>query len=186
MKPHELLPDLRHYVKEIRNSRDVETNWPAFKRFVEQNQNAILSDFSLKWLKSICDTYADHGGEIERRDALAISNFMNLIRFAETVAFVRGPMDPERVGEVKSEFRKHLYDDLFTISIDKQDVFLNVAKRMARQMQGAGFMERMWREVQRRFLEGDNIITEFRDMSEMPERYFPLDPLDLPDNYGIK
>ena len=72
-----------------------------------------------------------------------------------------------------------------TFHIHKQDVFLNMAKRMARQLQGTGLMEKIWREVIKRFLRGDNVITELQSLSDMPERYFPLEPLGVKDNYGV-
>ena len=180
----ELLAQVQHLVKELRNSRDIDSNWPAFEVLVRHNQNEIVPRFSMRWLRSICDTFADFGTPTERRDALAISVFINMVRFAETVAYLRGPILTDRLVTAKSR-RLPLYEDLWTFHIDRQDVFLNVSKRMARQMQGTGLMEKIWREVLRRYLAGRNIITEMRDLSAMPERYFPLDPLNLTDNYGV-
>lgn len=180
----ELLDRIVALTKELRNSRNVEQNWTSFRSIVEANEDVIVATFSMRWLRAICDTYADFGGPLERRDALAISSFINMVRFAETVRYVRGPMIAEKL-EATRNGRVELYEQLFTFDIDKQDVFLNMAKRMARQLQGAGLMEKIWREVIRRFLQGDNVITEFQKLSEMPERYFPLDPSDMKDNYGV-
>ena len=180
----ELSAQIAALVKELRNSRDVEANWEAFQALVRGNEDLVVKELSLRWLRSVCDSFADFGNPLERRDALAISVFINMVRLAETVRYLRGPILPGRLAEAKSK-RLPLYDELWTFHIDKQDVYLNVAKRMARQLQGTGVMEKIWREVIRRFLEGQNVITELRDLSAMPERYFPLDPLELPDNYGV-
>lgn len=180
----ELLARVQHLVKELRNSRDADANWAEMEALVRANQDEIIRTFSMRWLRSICDTFADLGNPTERRDALAISNFINLVRLAETEKFLRGPIIPERLAEAKSK-RIPLYEELWTFHVDKQDVFLNIAKRMARQMRGTGLMEAIWREVVRRFHAGTNVISELRDLSAVPERYFPLDPLGLPDNYGV-
>jgi hypothetical protein len=171
-------------VKELRNSRDVDRNWTAFETLVRGNQEKVVSELSLRWLRSVCDTFADFGNPTERRDALAISVFINMVRLAETVRYLRGPILPGRLAEAKSK-RLPLYEELWTFHLDKQDVYLNLAKRMTRQLQGTGLMEGIWREVIRRFHAGNNVITELRDLSAMPQRYFPLDPLALADNYGV-
>ena len=180
----EILTEVQRLVKELHNSRDVERNWGNFDKLVRQHQDSIVRDFSMRWLRAICDTYADFGTPNERRDALEISVFVNMVRFAETVAYLRGPFLPGKLAQAKSR-RLPLYDDLWTFNIDKQDVFLNVSKRMARQLRGSGLMEAIWREVLRRFLAGRNVITEIRDLSAIPERYFPLAPLGLADNHGV-
>ena len=180
----EILTEVQRLVKELRNSRDVERNWASFEMLVREHQEAIVRDFSMRWLRSICDTCADFGTPDERRDGLAISVFVNMVRFAETVAYLRGPILPDKLVQTKGR-RLPLYEELWTFDIDKQDVFLNVSKRMARQLRGTGLMEAIWREVLRRFLAGRNVITEIRGLSAMPERYFPLAPFDFADNYGV-
>lgn len=180
----ELLETVTGLIRELRNSRNTDESWKAFRSIVEANEDSIVANFSMRWLRAICDTYADFGEPLERRDALAISSFINMVRLAETVRYIRGPVIPEKLEATRSD-RVPLYEELFTFHINKQDVFLNMAKRMARQLQGAGLMEKIWREVIKRFLQGDNVITEFQNLSEMPERYFPLDPLGMKDNYGV-
>jgi hypothetical protein len=181
---NELLEKVAGPIKELRNSRNLDENWKTFRSVVETNQDSIVANFSLRWLRSICDTYADFGDALERRDALAISSFINMVRLAETVRYMRGPVIPEKLEATRSG-RVELYEELFTFHIHKQDVFLNMAKRMARQLQGTGLMEKIWREVIKRFLRGDNVITELQSLSDMPERYFPLEPLGVKDNYGV-
>jgi hypothetical protein len=181
---NELLETIVYLIRELRNSRNADENWKKFRATVEANEDLIIASFSVRWLRSLCDTYADFGEALERRDALAISSFINMVRFAETVRYIRGPVIPEKLETARSG-RIELYEELWTFHIHKQDVFLNMAKRMARQLQGTGLMEKIWREVIRRFLQGDNVITEFQKLSEMPERYFPLDPLDMKDNYDV-
>lgn len=179
-----LLGEVQYLIRELRNGRNVDANWPAFERLVHEHQSDIVSTFSMRWLRSICDTFADFGGPTERRDALTISLFINMVRFAETVRHLRGPILDDRLAVAKVR-RLPLYEELSTFNVDKQDVFLNLSKRMARQVAGTGLMEAIWREVLRRLLEGNNVITEMRALSAMPHRYFPLDPLEFEDNHGV-
>jgi hypothetical protein len=180
----ELLDTVIGLIKELRNSQDANLNWTKFHSLVKQNQDIIIANFSIRWLRSICDTYADYGDDCERRDALVISVFINMVRFAETVRYVHGDLIPENLKEAKTQ-RLELYEGLSTFHIDKQDVFLNMSKRLSRQLSGSDLFKNIWREVLRRLLDGDNVITEFRGLSAIPERYFPLDPLDMQDNYGV-
>ncbi|MGV2123710.1 hypothetical protein ACQZ4R_11535 [Agrobacterium vitis] len=181
---NELLDSITGLIRELRNSRDIERNWAEFSEIVELNQDRIVAEFSMRWLRSICDTYADFGPEPEMHNALKISMFINMVRLAETARFIRGPISPELLAQTRDE-RHPLYDELHTFSINKQDVFLNLSKRMARQMQEGALMWKIWREVLVRFQRNGSIIAEFQSLSAMPERYFPVDPLSMEDNYGV-
>jgi len=180
----ELQESITGLIKELRNSRDIERNWAKLSGIVELQQDRIISEFSMRWLCSICDTYADFAPEPARHDALKISMFINMVRLAETAKFIRGPISTELLAQTQNDLRP-LYDELNTFSIDRQDVFLNLSKRMARQLREDSLMWKIWREVLARFKRHSSVIAEFQSLSAMPERYFPVDPLSMKDNYGI-
>ena len=138
----------------------------------------------MRWLKSICDTYADFGNPVESRDAMAISLFINMLRLAETVRYLRGPMLPDMIAAARAG-RSKVYEELSTLHIDRQDTLLNVSKRMNRQLAGSGIMETIWQAVLRRVHASDSVIAELRDISTMPERYLPIDAAGMADNYGV-
>ena len=56
-------------VRDLRNHRNVEKNWPEFRELVETRLPDVLRQLSTRWLISVCDTYVDFG-EPRRFDAL--------------------------------------------------------------------------------------------------------------------
>jgi hypothetical protein len=184
MTPINIEPLVRGHIKKLRRSQDVGRHWPALKALVEENQSLVLQKLSLRWLKSICDTYVDFGDATESGNALAITMFINMLRFAETGRFIRGAIDPEKLKAAKSE-RFELYEGLKTLKIDDQDTLLNVSKRMKKRLKGSGLMEAIWSEVLRRVHQNQSAVAELRDCSENPERFFPVDPTSMADNYGV-
>ena len=176
---------VRQLISDIRNSRDLEHNLPEFFKVVDENRHELREGLDIRWLVSICDTFADHGTEIERRNALLISMFVNMLRLAETHRFVSGPMQSARLELARGD-PIELYEGVCTFSIDRQDVYLNLSKRMARALASTPFLESVWSTILERLHACPNAMTAMRDLSKLPERYFPADPLTLADNYGIR
>jgi hypothetical protein len=181
----ETLVRARELIAEIRNSRNLETNLAQFFGLMSERQSEILASFDIRWLVSICDTYADHGSEVERRNALLVSMFVNLLRLAETHRFLSGPIDSARL-EVARGDPIELYEGVSTFSIDRQDVYLNLSKRMARVMPSTPFLYAIWKKIVQRLHSCPNAISVLSSLSQAPERYFPEEPLALPDNYGVR
>jgi hypothetical protein len=179
-----LLPQIRALIVELRNGRDVDTNWPKFDLAVRENLAAIVQSFSMRWLKSICDTYVDFGEPLTARHAMTIVYFVNMLRLAETVKFVRPAVDAERLAQAGAE-RIKLYDGLSTFNIQAQDVFLNMTRRFHKLIEADAVMQPIWAEVLRRLSEGQNAITDFSTISAVGARYFPVDAAGLTDNHGL-
>lgn len=179
------LDEVRALIAEIRNRRDLECNLAALFGLISQRQEEILASFSLRWLVSICDTVADHGSEIERRNALLISMFVNMLRLAETHRYVSGPIIGAQLDAARGD-PIELYEGVCTFSIDRQDVYLNLSKRMTRALASTPFLEAVWRTILSRLHACPNAISALRDLSTMPERYFPIAPLAMEDNYGVR
>lgn len=66
-----LFTRIKHRI--IRLRRRTDDDWTAFRNEVESNLDTILNHFDTRWLISVCDTYADHGDPVERRNAMLIS-----------------------------------------------------------------------------------------------------------------
>ncbi len=74
-----LLENARSLISELRNGRETEIHWPELRKLIEEHREEVIRTFSVRWLKSICDTYADFGDPIERRDALLICMFQKML-----------------------------------------------------------------------------------------------------------
>ena len=179
-----LRDELVSLIRDIRNSRNLEANLERFFGLINAREQEVIAILSIRWLVSVCDTFADHGKELERPNAMLISMFINMLRMAETISFISGPFESERVDEAR-ESRIECFDGVTTFNIDRQDVYLNLCKRMANVMPSTPFLWTVWNEILRRIHACDNVMVRVRNMSAMPERYFPLAPLEMPDNYGV-
>lgn len=172
-------------IKELRNSRDVQRNWLEMKNLIESNIEQIVLIFSTRWLISICDTYADYGDDVEKRNAFILSIFVNTIRIADTMrCLFKGEMDPDRIQQLKSE-QIQLYDGLMTLHLDRQDTCLNLSKRMIRLLKTTPLFLRIYETLVKRALNSKNLLSDFASLSNMPERVFPLNALEMADNYGV-
>lgn len=49
--------------------------WNMFRQFTDTNITFITENFSLRWLLSVVDTYADCGNDIEKSNAMLIDSF---------------------------------------------------------------------------------------------------------------
>lgn len=87
-----------------------------------------MNDCAIRWLVSICDTIVDHGAEVERREAMLVSMFINMLRLAKVHRYLRGPIVPDRLAEARLGLIE-LYDGVCTFHIDRQDTFLNLSRR---------------------------------------------------------
>lgn len=172
-------------IKELRNTRDVESNWPLLKHLVESNVEQIAEVFSSRWLISICDTYADFGSAVEKRNAFIISLLVNMIRVSDTIRYLyENPKNPDRVRELKNS-QVPLYDGLVTLHLDRQDTCLNLSKRIIRLLTETPVLLRIYETVIDRALRSASLLSEFAALSQMPERVFPINALEMPDNYGV-
>jgi hypothetical protein len=109
--------------------------------------------------------------------------FVNMLRLAETCRFTRPAIDPDRWEQTRTRILP-LYDGLTTFAIDRQDTFLNLSRRLHRQLRDDALMLAIWTGILERLRAGDNAVTEFARGSPVAARYFPPDPTGMLDNYG--
>ena len=55
---------LRELITKLRNREDTDENFQVFHDIIEERGFFILETWNLRWLVSICDTYADYGNAI--------------------------------------------------------------------------------------------------------------------------
>ena len=170
-------------IRELRNERDIDANWPAFRNLVENHIEETVRSTSTRWLVSICDTYVDYGDPFQARNAMAISCVVNTIRLAETTHFVRPDIDSTKWEETRLK-PVELYDGLTTFAIDRQDTFLNLSRRLHKLLSDDPVMTAIWRVILERLNTHDTIIQDFARNSPVKDRYFPVDPSGKKDNYS--
>ena len=112
---------------------------------------------------------------------MVIVTFAQVFQLAEVTRLTR----KEPIEDILSISRTELYGGIKAFSIQKQDVFLNLSRRIRWVLDDDLLMIRIWEEVLKRIHGEDTIINELSRLSSFPERYFPLHPEGIPDNYGL-
>lgn len=172
-------------IRHIRRGEDVHANWARLQRIMQLHLDEIATSFSARWIVSICDTYADHGSPVERGNALLISVLVNMIRLADSGRLLRGPVQPARLTPLMGDDRPLLFSGLRSLHLGQEDTLLNMAKRLDQQLTETPQLHRLYRAILASIHASENAVTEFRDLCAMPERVLPLEPHDIPDNYGV-
>ena len=181
-----ICPKLHKLIIKLRNSNNVAANFNLFVNYVDEHIDLILK-YNSRWLTSVVDTYADHGDEIERRNALLISTHVGLFRFSETCI---ASLEEMAVGYTELVMLKNKQISLtesrfMSLNIDKQDTLLNLQKRTLRALEPTPVLLRIYLELMSRMLSEGSLFCIFRNNSAMPERVFPEDALSMEDNHGV-
>lgn len=181
----ELLVEIVSLIKELRNKRNIVANWQRFLYLVTSNDEVIINTFNIKWLISICDTYADYGSELERRNALFLSLFVGMVRLSDTISTVHTKTLDDDMVELLRSKRVPLYSGLKTMNIDKQDTCLNLSKRLQNVLQETPFFLSVFYHILKEMKVNGSLINMFLELTARPSFFFPEEANDIPDNYGI-
>ena len=172
---------IQQLIRNLRNRRNVSENWVSFLSLMEDITAKELSVFNLKWLKSICDTYVDHDESRRGLMAMSISMFLNTLKVGETSRFLH-MSDPVKLNTFP---RAEMYNGYSFLSLEKQDACLTVSRRMKWILRSDPLMQAIWEEVLSRIHAHSDLLKELKRLNYFPERYFPVDPTGIKDNYGL-
>jgi len=176
---------IKYLVSELRNGRNSEVNYSEFDKLVKGNLKTILIESDLKWLVSICDTYADYGNSEEKRNALYVSYLSAMTRLADTFIQAHELSVREETLSTLKHRRNMLYDGSKTLNIDRQDTFLNLSKRTYKNMEKTPHIYEVYLEVCRRLKRNSSIWNFFINNSARSVYFLPENPFTHSDNYGI-
>jgi hypothetical protein len=134
-------------------------NWPAFRNYIERNINEICAETNLRWLASICDTYADFGNAIERRNAMMISVLVKMEKIAQTYAYWRMNY-PDSLGtpEIDRHRKIRLCDGLSSFNLDIGDCPNTMFGRMDDMLSETPVLLSILNAVKKRLAENDTIL----------------------------
>ena len=182
--PADLFHNAKQLIAELRNRRDPEKNWNAFRTLIELNRDAVTASFSSRWLVSVCDTYADYAEPKRSRNALLISLLFNMIRVSDSL-YESKDIRGDRIDAIKNN-QLPLFDGFETLHLDKQDTFLNLAKRLTKALNDDKLLYGIFVELLERAKRNDNLLSRFAGKSARPDLVFPINALEITDNYGIR
>ncbi|ARP97998.1 class I SAM-dependent methyltransferase [Pseudorhodoplanes sinuspersici] len=182
--PTDVFESAKILIAELRNRREPEKNWNAFRTLIELNCDTVTTTFSSRWLVSICDTYADYAEPKRSRNALLISLLFNMIRVSDSL-YESKDIRGDRIDAIKND-QLPLFDGFVTLHLDKQDTFLNLAKRLTKALSDDKLLYGIFVELLERAKRNDNLLSRFAGNSARPDLVLPLNALEIADNYGIR
>ena len=109
----------------IRRHEDADGAFVRLDALLRARTEEVCAACNIRWLISICDSYADHAPPAEAHAALAISTMLNMLRMAETWRFLSPGMRPQRVSRARADTFQ-LYGGVQTVHLDNQDTYLNL------------------------------------------------------------
>lgn len=151
-----LIEELQHRIQSIRRGGD---GWRDFRVYVEENVDALCAETNLRWLASICDTYADCGNQLERRNAMLISVLIKMEKIAQTYAHWRLGY-PEKLGAppIDSHRKIRLPEGLSSFHLDIGDAPNTMFGRMADMISETPTLLKILDSVKTRLAASDSIL----------------------------
>lgn len=156
VEQNEYETELQAYIAAIRQGNG---DWSAFKEFVERNIKAICLHANLRWLASICDTYADHGEPVERRNAMLISVLVKMEKIAQTYVHWRLGYPGELGVPAEDKHRKiKLPEGLSSFHLDIGDAPNTMFGRLADMLSETPILYAILEAVKARLAKSDSIL----------------------------
>lgn len=132
----------------LRRNIDTEINMLLLRHAVEAYTDEICKQLNARWLVSICDTYADFGTEIEKRNAFLISMLVNFEKVAQSYAYwrlgypetldVTGPMEHRKIP---------LWDGMTSFHLVIGDVTNNMFGRLTELLKETPVFEKIFKRI---------------------------------------
>lgn len=116
---------------------------------------------------------------------MLVSVFANMIRLGDTVVRMRGPISPEGLLALAETPRPFLFSEMRTLHLDREDTFLNMAKRLTILLAETPIILTLYLSILRIVHGHENVVTAFAARSTTPEWVMPIEPLGMADNRGI-
>lgn len=134
-------------------------DWAALREYVEKNIASVCLHANLRWLASICDTYADHGDPIERRNALLVSVLVKMEKIAQTYAHWRLGY-PGSLGVPSEDIHRkiRLPEGLSSFHLEIGDAPNTMFGRMTDMLSETPVIAAIFKAVQRRLEHSDSIL----------------------------
>ncbi len=159
----------------IRRGRNVGGHWGTLRHLMETKdfRDLLLQHLSTRWMKSICDSYADHGTREERATALCLVILVNMTVLAETERFMaRDPeVDDERLKKLLLDVPAPTWEGMRLYYVESGDMPRLMFGRLQRILTGKEPFASIGRRIIERIREsGGNMIAR---LEKMNPRFWP-------------
>jgi hypothetical protein len=153
-----LLEEAQALIVALRRGVETDANWAALRSLVSGRIDDVCAGFDTRWLVSVCDTYADFGDAIERRNAMLVSTLVNMEKLAQT--YVRWSQGyPRRIATPDGPHDKaRLWDGMTSMRLDIGDASNHLFGRLDALLAETPDLHRIYETVVRRIAEGDTVL----------------------------
>ena len=138
--------------------------WLSFRDLVQREVEAICRGSTTRQLISLCDTFADYGDPLERRNALLISLLGNMEKVGQSFLLWRtGYRRPFEVAPGIEPRKVGLWDGMDTFHLDIGDVTNNQFARLTRMLADTPVLQRIYNTVVDRLRAGPTLLSALNE-----------------------
>jgi hypothetical protein len=144
----ELDSEIKSLIIRLRRHKNDKKNWLSFRNLIENNIEEVCKTLNTRWLVSIADTYADLGGELERRNALYITIFADYEKLTATRLLMYDLiLNSNKLDKLKKHNVVQLWDGMHSFNINRGDMLNNLLHRLRSLMIITPHLLRIFEEV---------------------------------------
>ena len=154
-----LQSEIQKLIINLRKGKEKEKNWSRFRELVENNLNEVCKIFDTRWLVSICDTYADFGDPVTRRNAMLVVQTANFEKLWATQLLMYDiKLNEEKIDKLRKNKIIPLWDGMYSFNINHGDMTNNFFARVNDLMLETPVIEAIYQTVIQRIKENDTVL----------------------------
>lgn len=145
-----------HIVHLRRNPADSE-HIAAFTQLLEEYNGVIFSNYDIRWLLSICDTYVDIGDPLTNSIAMNIVQCINGCNIHHTILanVVDGRLDQNKLQQ---EIKLPTFGGMITADIPSGDMIHNMMIRLDKVVAQHTMLNSIWNTIKQRSIQDGNVV----------------------------
>ena len=154
-----LQSEIQKIIINLRKGKEKERNWSSFRELVENNLDEVCKIFDTRWLVSICDTYADFGDPVTRRNAMLVVQTANFEKLWATQLLMYDlKLNEEKIDKLRKHKIIPLWDGMYSFNINHGDMTNNFFARVNDLMVETPVIEAIYQTVIQRIKENDTVL----------------------------
>jgi len=168
-----LQSEIQELIINLRKGKEKERNWIQFTELIENNLKEVCKVIDTRWLISICDTYADYGDPVARRNAMLVVQTANFEKLWATYLLMYDlKLNEEKTEQLKKNKIIPLWDGMYSFNINHGDMTNNFFARVDDLMMDTPVINAIYKTVVQRIKENDTILA---NLNKYHKRLFEPD-----------
>lgn len=156
---NKILDQVKPLIVKLRKEVDISNNRLELRNVVEKNIDRICEELDTRWLVSICDTYADFGDPIEKRNAMLIVQVANFEKlWATNLLMYDVKLNPKKLDKLKKNKVIPLWDGMYSFNVNHGDITNNLFRRLNNLMEETSVLNKIYLTVLKRIKDNDTAL----------------------------